>query len=200
MATIIPFYRKRFVYENDAQMVLAVMVGDEGATRYLFYDHYTALLRKNYNKVVGQLPVQFDDLVQELYLYLCENDWGKLKKFDPDKDDFVCWFSTVSFRFFKDCCKKKFYSSTDFSDDIPNYDKRESYFDWENSELMRDLRRVLPFFQPPRDREIIEATIIHDEPIAEVAKRYNLTENNLSTIKRRALARLVATYLSDYKK
>ena len=96
--------------------------------------------------------------------------------------------------------QKKFYSSTDFTDDIPNYDKRESYFDWENSELMRDLRRVLPFFQPPRDREIIEATVIRDESISEVAKRYNLTENNLSTIKRRALARLVATYLSDYKK
>ena len=199
MATIIPFHRRRFVYENDAQMVLAVMAGDEGATRYLFYDHYTALLRKNYNKTVGNLPVQFEDLVQELYLFFRENDWEKLKKYDPE-EDFVCWFSTVSFRFFKDYCKKKFYSATDFTDDIPNYDKRESYFDWGNSELMRDLRRVLPFFEPPRDREIIEATVIQDEPISEVAKRYNLTENNLSTIKRRALARLVATYLSDYKK
>ena len=199
MPSIIPFHRKRFVYENDAQLVSAVMAGDEGATRYLFYDHYTALLRKNNNKTVGNLPVQFDDLVQELYLFFRENDWEKLKKYDP-AEDFICWFSTVSFRFFKDCCKKKFYSSTDFTDDIPNYDKRESYFDWENSELMRDLRRVLPFFQPPRDREIIEATVIRDESISEVAKRYNLTENNLSTIKRRALARLVATYLSDYKK
>lgn len=199
MPSIISFHRKRFVYENDAQLVSAVMAGDEGATRYLFYDHYTALLRKNYNKTVGNLPVQFDDLVQELYLFFRENDWEKLKKYDP-AEDFICWFSTVSFRFFKDCCKKKFYSSTDFTDDIPNYDKRESYFDWENSELMRDLRRVLPFFQPPRDREIIEATVIRDESISEVAQRYNLTENNLSTIKRRALARLVATYLSDYKK
>lgn len=199
MATIIPFHRRRFVYENDAQMVLAVMAGDEGATRYLFYDHYTALLRKNYNKVAGNLPVQFEDLVQELYLYLCGNNWEKLKKYNPE-EDFVCWFSTVSFRFFKDYCKKKFYSVTDFSDDIPNYDKRESYFDWETSELMRDLRRVLPFFQPPRDREIIEATVIRDEKLADVAKRYNLTEDNLSTIKRRALARLVAKYLSDYKK
>lgn len=200
MATIIPFHRKRFVYENDTQLVSAVMAGDEGATRYLFYDHYTALLRKNYNKNVGTLPVQFDDLVQELFLYLRENNWEKLKKFNPIECDFICWFSTVSFRFFKDCCKKKFYKTTDFSDDIPNYDKREAYFDWENSELMRDLRRILPFFQPPRDREILEATILRDESIAEVAKRHNLTENNLSTIKRRALARLVANYLSDYKK
>lgn len=199
MATIIPFHRKRFVYESDAQLVSAVMAGDEGATRYLFYDHYTALLRRNYIKTVGNLPIQFEDLVQELYLFLCADNWEKLKKYNVE-NDFVCWFSTVSFRFFKDYCKKKFYSVTDFSNEIPNYDKRESYFDWENSELMRDLRRVLAFFQPPRDREIIEATVIRDEKLSEVAKRYDLTEDNLSTIKRRALARLVATYLSDYKK
>lgn len=199
MATFIPFHRRRFVYENDEQMVAAVMAGNEGATRYLFYDHYTALLRKNYNIVVGNLPVQFDDLVQELFLFLCENDWEKLKKYNPSLD-FVCWFSVVSFRFFKDYCKKKYYTVTDFTDDIPSYDKREYCFDWETSELMRDLRRILPFFQPPRDREIIEATVIRDEKLSDVAKRYNLTEDNLSTIKRRALARLVANYLSDYKK
>ena len=67
-----------------------------------------------------------------------------------------------------------------------------------NDEIMMDIKRALCNLTPPRDREIITALLIDDEPPNEVAHRYGITVDNLYNIKRRALSRLITKHLSDY--
>lgn len=201
MTKIIPLPR-RYAYKDDAQMVADVIAGDNLATRYVFYEQFNGILHGCYYKVVTarNLPVQYEDLVQELFLHISKDDWGKLREYDQSKGEFYKWFTTVVFRFFKDYCKKTYYRVSEFTDNNRIYDTQVDYFDWDNSELMRDLKRVLPEFEPPRDREIIEALIIRDEDKKDVAKRYGLHVDSVSRIFREGIARLVSNYLSDYKK
>lgn len=201
MAKIIPFSRQ-YAYKDDAQMVADVIAGDNLATRYVFYEQFNGILHGCYYKVVTarNLPVQYEDLIQELFFHISKDNWGKLREYDQSKGEFYKWFTTVVFRFFKDYCKKTYYRVSEFTDDNRIYDTKVDYFDWDNSELMRDLKRVLPEFEPPRDREIIEALIIRDEDKKDVAKRYGLHVDSVSRIFREGIARLVSNYLSDYKK
>ena len=92
-----------FIYKDDAQLVAELLAGNEGALHYVFYDHFNPLLKMNAYKAAGTKQVEYDDLVQELYLYLSNNDWEKLRKYNPERP-FVNWFSVVSYRFFKDFC------------------------------------------------------------------------------------------------
>lgn len=59
-------------------------------------------------------------------------------------------------------------------------------------------KKGLDELEPPRDREILTALLIHDEEPQEVADRFNVTVDNLYNIKRRALAKLIQKHLKDY--
>lgn len=185
---------------DDEQLVAALIAGDERAIQYVFYNHYNAMLRKIAKKQIGHLPIEYDDMVQELYLWLSEGDWARLKKYIPKESRFDYWFSMKSNTFFRDYCRKKLYSITDFSSDNPEYSCTPSVSNWYDTELMRDLLRVLDFFQPPRDREILRALIVEDREPAKVAEQYGITVDNLYSIKSKALARLVKNYLTGYDK
>lgn len=189
----------RFVYSDDTQMVAALLADNEEAIRYVFYDNYTPLLRLNYRKIAAATRACFDDLVQDLYLYLSKDDWNILRRYDPTKSPFANWFSVVSYRFFKDSVRSMIDSSTQVP--IDDMDDHNITMASRNimSTLIMDIKEILRHFRPPRDREVLEAFLIHDEDPDSIATRLGVTVDNLYNIKRRALERLRKNYLSDYK-
>ena len=187
-----------FVYKNDAQLVAELLAGNEGALHYVFYDHFNPLLKMNAYKAAGTKQVEYDDLVQELYLYLSNNDWEKLRKYNPERP-FINWFSVVSYRFFKDfSC-----SMIDLSNQIPisNMNDHQTAFISNGTigTIMMDIKRAISKLKPPRDSEILEALLLRDEEPETVAERHNVTVDNLYNIKRRAIAKLIKQHLIDYK-
>lgn len=187
-----------FIYKDDAQLVAELLAGNEGALHYVFYDHFNPLLKMNAYKAAGTKQVEYDDLVQELYLYLSDNDWEKLRKYNPERP-FINWFSVVSYRFFKDfSC-----SMIDLSNQIPisNMNDHQTAFMSNGTigTIMMDIKRAISKLKPPRDSEILEALLLRDEEPETVAKRHNVTVDNLYNIKRRAIARLIKQHLIDYK-
>ena len=187
-----------FVYNNDAQLVAELLAGNEGALHYVFYDHFNPLLKMNAYKAAGTKQVEYDDLVQELYLYLSNNDWEKLRKYNPERP-FINWFSVVSYRFFKDfSC-----SMIDLSNQIPisNMNDHQTAFMSNGTigTIMMDIKQAISKLKPPRDSEILEALLLRDEEPETVAKRHNVTVDNLYNIKRRAIAKLIKQHLIDYK-
>jgi RNA polymerase sigma factor (sigma-70 family) len=187
-----------FIYKDDAQLVAELLAGNEGALHYVFYDHFNPLLKMNAYKAAGTKQVEYDDLVQELYLYLSNNDWEKLRKYNPERP-FINWFSVVSYRFFKDfSC-----SMIDLSNQIPisNMNDHQTAFMSNGTigTIMMDIKLAISKLEPPRDREIIEALLIRDEKPETVAKQHNVTVDNLYNIKRRAIAKLIKQHLIDYK-
>ena len=187
-----------FIYKDDAQLVAELLAGNEGALHYVFYDHFNPLLKMNAYKAAGTKQVEYDDLVQELYLYLSNNDWEKLRKYNPERP-FINWFSVVSYRFFKDfSC-----SMIDSSNQIPisNMNDHQTAFISNGTigTIMMDNKHAISKLKPPRDSEILEALLLRDEEPETVAKRHNVTVDNLYNIKRRAIARLIKQHLVDYK-
>ena len=187
-----------FIYKDDAQLVAELLAGNEGALHYVFYDHFKPLLKMNAYKAAGTKLVTYDDLVQELYLYLSSNNWEKLRKYNPERP-FVNWFSVVSYRFFKDFSR----SMIDSSDQIPisNMNDHQTAFMCNGTigTIMMDIKQAISKLKPPRDSQILEALLLRDEEPEIVAKRHNVTVDNLYNIKRRAIAKLIKQHLIDYK-
>ena len=178
----------KFVYTTDADMVAKLMSGHNGALRYVFYDQYDSLLRYNAAKAAGSKGVEVDDLIQELYLYLSADNWARLRRYDP-KQPFAAWFSVVSYRFFKDFSR----SMIDMSSQVPisTIEDRSPLLAGGTSisTMVMDIKNILKNFRPPRDRDILEAVLLRDEDPADIARRHNITVDNLYNIKRRALER-----------
>ncbi len=174
-----------FIYKDDAQLVAELLAGNEGALHYVFYDHFNPLLKMNAYKAAGTKQVEYDDLVQELYLYLSNNDWEKLRKYNPERP-FVNWFSVVSYRFFKDFSRSMIDSANQISNGTIGT-------------IMMDIKRAISKLKPPRDSQILEALLLRDEEPETVAKQHNVTVDNLYNIKRRAIAKLIKQHLVDYK-
>jgi DNA-directed RNA polymerase specialized sigma24 family protein len=167
-----------FIYKDDAQLVAELLAGNEGALHYVFYDHFKPLLKMNAYKAAGTKLVTYDDLVQELYLYLSSNNWEKLRKYNPERP-FVNWFSVVSYRFFKDFSR----SMIDSSDQIPisNMNDHQTAFMSNGTigTIMMDIKQAISKLKPPRDSQILEALLLRDEEPEIVAKRHNVTVDNL---------------------
>lgn len=208
MAKIIPFSRQ-YAYKDDAQMVADVIAGDNLATRFVFYENFNGILHGCYNRVVAtrNLPVEYDDIVQELYLHLRKNDWGKLRQFTSSKGLFPQWFTSVTFNFFADYCKKTYYQVSELNGDSRIYDTMVAPFDWGNSDLVRDIERVLPGFEPPSDRELVEIQIKYgDDRKAlrkkkeELARRDNITVDSVSRNMRKAMGCFLAEYFKELHK
>ena len=187
-----------YIYKDDAQLVAELLAGNEGALHYVFYGHFKPLLKMNAYKAAGTKLVTYDDLVQELYLYLSSNNWEKLRKYNPERP-FVNWFSVVSYRFFKDFSR----SMIDSANQIPisNMNDHQTAFMSNGTigTIMMDIKQAISKLKPPRDSQILEALLLRDEEPEIVAKRHNVTVDNLYNIKRRAIAKLIKQHLQDYK-
>lgn len=185
----------KYCYSTDRQFVADLLANDGKALECLLYDRYRSLLRFNAMKAAPNVPV--DDLVQELYLYLSADNWARLKKYDPELP-FDRWFSVVSYRFFKDFSLRMI----DSRRQIPiTHIEDQRLFNagtTQMNQIMMDIKKGFDELEPPRDREILTALILHDEEPQEVANRFNVTVDNLYNIKRRALAKLIKKHLNDY--
>lgn len=182
---------------TDQQLVEGLLANDEAVISYVFYQKYEALLRFNFAKAAGRKEITFEDLVQELFIYMSKNDWEKLRKYDTSSS-FIAWFSVVSYRFFKDFT----HSLIDSAQSLPISDMDDHTISIAGTSkidtMMMDVKAAIAQLHPPRDREIVESLVLKEEEPAEVAQRFNVTVDNLYNIKRRALAKLIRNHLQEY--
>lgn len=188
------WFRKQY---SDKELFLGLINNDEAVIRYVFFQRYRSLLQYNAYKTAGNKNVDLDDLIQELYLYISKNNWEKLLKYNPDLP-FENWFSVVSYRFFKDFTASMIDSSRNLP--IDKIDERSIMFQQNQVEQMMvaDIKKAILQVTPPRNAQILKALIIDEEDPVEVAKRFDVTVDNLYNIKRRALAKLIRNHLQDY--
>lgn len=184
-------------YSTDRQFVADLLANDGKALECLLYDRYRPLLRFNAMKAAPNVPV--DDLVQELYLYLSVDNWARLKKYDPELP-FEHWFSVVSYRFFKDFSLRMIDSRRQIPITKIEDQRLLNAGTTQMNHMMMDIKKGFDELEPPRDREILTALILHDEEPQVVANRFNVTVDNLYNIKRRALAKLIKKHLVDYRR
>lgn len=174
---------------SDRELVSAVISGNQQAIVYMFYTKYSATFQYHIYKLFNG-KVEVSDLVDEFFMFLLEDDWRRLRSFDPEKSSLNTWISTVSFRFFRDYKRSKI----DLNGLITISDKWETFRgDWmENVEagLKVDIDQAIEGIKNDRDREIAKLLLIEDKEYEVVAEEFKLTIDYVYTVKNRIVKQL----------
>ncbi|MBP1673652.1 MAG: polymerase sigma factor, sigma-70 family [Bacteroidetes bacterium] len=91
---------KRNSYDllTDEQLIQCIIQNDEYAIEYFFYNK----CHKMFSRIIWQVfssKVEMDELIDEFYIYLQENNWSKLRGFVGDSA-LMTWLTVVAVRFF----------------------------------------------------------------------------------------------------
>jgi len=130
-----------------------------------------------------------EDLHQDFFLGLCENDFRKLRQFRGDHGcTLASWLRVIASRLTIDFLRKHRATQTNLTDEV--------LIDWSDpSDRVNDetrasqLRQVLQEL-PPRDRLLLTLTYQKDLPPDEVAAILRVSLSAIYTQKSRALAKL----------
>ncbi len=186
-----PFRRhtQDFSKWSDRELISAVTSGNEAAIVYMFYSKYSATFQYHIYKLFN-VKVEVSDLVDEFFMFLLEDNWRRLRSFDPDKASLSTWISTVSFRFFRDYKRSKI----DLNGLITISDQWETFRgDWMESVeagLRMDIDQALDSIKNDRDRDIARRLFIDDKEYEAVAEEFGLTVDYVYTVKNRIVKQL----------
>ena len=193
---LINFSRKDFTSWSDDRMVSELISGNQDAIVWFFYTKYSATFQYHIFKLFDY-KVDINDLVDEFFLYLYENDWKRLRSFDSNQASLNTWISTVSYRFFRD-----YKQSVIDSDGVsPTYDMwDQTYSDWVQScdaGIMMDVNSAIGQIKNERDKQIAVRLFLEDKEYESVAQEFGLTVDYVYTVKNRLIKQLRTT-LKEY--
>ena len=180
---------------TDQEIIQGLIARDNRVTREFFFDKCRPLFYSIMQKVFDY-EVEYDEMVNELYVYLMENDAIKLRNFEY-RSSVYQWLKVLAIRFF---INKRGRMIDDTSQETP-YDGRQQMVDSEKDMSAEgDMERLFDNMPSKRYVYVIRRLILEDCEYEDLAKEMNITTANLYNIRRRAMAQLTRAALNDIKK
>lgn len=170
---------------SDQEIVTAVIKNDRAVIKYLFCEKCSQLLSYIAYSVFDN-RVDKRELISELFLYIANNDWYKLKQFDF-RSSLMTWMSVVSIRFFQ---KKREELIEKESEETLLSRIRETYQPYFNKERTMDIENALNKMKNVRYKDVICELDLKDVKPEEYAERIGITVDNLYNLHRRAIMQL----------
>jgi len=180
---------------NDREIIQGLIDKDRNITKEFFFERCKPLLFGIINTVFDH-RAEYDELVNELYLYLMADDALKLRSFQ-----FRCsvyqWLKVLAIRFFI-----RLRNDGGVIDD----ESKEPPYDGLDIDTMRtnvydnakeDLERLLSAMPNQRYAFVIRKLIVDDMEPGRIAKEMDITNANLYNIKKRAIRQLTQVALKD---
>lgn len=178
---------------NDREIIDGLIAKDEAVTQNFFFVKCRPLFYSVMKQVFSH-EVEYDEMVNELYIYLMEDDASKLRHFQYRSS--VCqWLKILAIRFF---IKKRARMIDDNSNET-QYSEQYKPDDNESDRAKYDLERLFAAMPTKRYVEVIRRLILEDCEPEVVAQEMNITTANLYNIKRRSIAQLTRIALNDIK-
>ncbi len=169
---------------SDEELVDGMLNNDESIIRHFLFERCTPMfvyiIRNIFNYQADK-----DELINELYLYLRENDWYKLRQFDY-RSKLTTWLSVVAIRFF--------YKKRD--ELIENNADSTLYIEESHNPYMQlidkmDVASLLKRMTNERYGYVIQKLILEEQEPQQLADEMGITVDNLYNVKRRALQQLI---------
>lgn len=180
---------------TDQEIIQGLIARDNRVTREFFFDKCRPLFYSIMQKVFDY-EVEYDEMVNELYVYLMENDAIKLRNFEYRSSVFQ-WLKVLAIRFF---INKRGRMIDDMSQETP-YDGRQQTADTEKDMTAEgDMERLFDNMPSKRYVYVIRRLILEDWEYEDLAREMNITTANLYNIRRRAMVQLTRVALNDIKK
>lgn len=179
---------------TDQEIIQGLIARDNRVTGEFFFVRCRPLFCSIIQRVFDY-EVDYDEFVNELYLYLMANDASKLRGFQY-RSSVYQWLKVLATRFF---LNKRDQLIDDTSQDSL-YDGRNRI---ESSDIEStaegDIERLFNRMSNKRYAYVIQRLILDDWNPEELAQEMEITTANLYNIKRRAMAQLTRAALNDIK-
>ena len=179
---------ERYKELTDDQLISLIVSNKSDVIVWFFYQYCWPIFQYHVYKLFpnGQ---DVEELVNEFYLYLYQNNWHRLRTFNGSSK-LTTWISVISFRFFKNFKISKI----DSGGHITINDKWESFVgDWvqeSDAGISMDITSALAEITSERDRTIARELIVEDKDPKTVAERFGLGVDYVYTIKNRVIKRI----------
>lgn len=95
-------YDRKIAYFDsmpDRKLVGLLLANDKEAVEYVFFHRCKGMFAHIIHSVF-QSQGKKEELITEFYLYLCENDWSRLRKFEF-RSALNTWLTVIAVRFFR---------------------------------------------------------------------------------------------------
>lgn len=179
---------------TDQEIIQGLIARDNRVTEEFFFVKCRPLFKSIIMKVFDY-EVDYDEFVNELYLYLMEGDASKLKQFEY-RCSLYMWLKVLAIRFFIKRRSRMIYDASHET----LYEKKEYVMEEkEGVTAGGDLERLFRLMPTPRYAYVIQKLVIEDWEPEQLAQEMNITTANLYNIKRRAMAQLTNVALNDIK-
>ena len=180
---------------TDQEIIQGLIARDNRVTKNFFFEKCRPLFCCIMTKVFGY-EVDYDEMVNELYIYLMEDDAVKLRSFQY-RSTVYQWLKVLAIRFF---IKKRDKMIEDTSQETPYDGCQKSVNIDEDMTAEGDMKRLFESMPNKRYVYVIRRLLLEDWEPEQLAKEMNITTANLYNIKRRAMAQLTRVALNDIRK
>lgn len=181
---------------TDQEIVEKLLERDPIVTKWFYYVKcrplFLSLMKKLFNH-----PIEYDELVDEVVVFLMENDDHRLKSFDF-QSSFMYWLQRCLVRHFI----KNGKVMIDDTSKEPPYPLEESEVDVAsqiNAKLDLDIFLKILAKDNPRHSYVIKRLLVEDAEFINVASEINVQVSNLYNIKKRAIEDLIVIALGIKK-
>ena len=178
---------------TDQEIINGLIAHDKQLTEEFFFVKCRPLFL-SVMKYVFDYEVDYDEMVNELYLYLMADDAVKLRHFEY-RSSLYQWLKVLSIRFFI----KKRSRMIDNTSQEALYDEQDYVAPEKDAGARYDLERLMESMPTKRYVHVIRRLILENWTPERLAQEMNISLANLYNIKRRAIAQLTRIALKDIK-
>lgn len=182
---------------TDQQIITALIERDERVTRQFFFKDCRPLFVSIIRKVFSY-EVDYDEFVNEFYLYLMENDAYRLRQFEG-RSSIYQWLKTVAIRYFI-AKRDRMIDMQPQEPLLEQSDSDEACCDSRNTGAKMDIERLLSLMTNRRQVYVIRKLILEDIEPQKLAAEIHVTVDNLYNIKKRAITALTEIALKEIGK
>lgn len=171
---------------TEQEIIQGLIDRDEAITQQFFYQDCRPLLYDLIGRIFST-RVDYDELINELYVHLMANDAARLRTFQGNSSLFQ-WMKRVAHNFFLDLKLRHRVIENESSERL--YEKKEEITDTSEKEAQMDVATLLDQIDNERYRLVLQRLVLDGMDYDELSKLTGLKKSNLYNIRKRAMEQL----------
>ena len=179
---------------TDKEIIENLIARDERVTQRFFFKNCRPLFM-SIIRYVFSYKVDYDEFVNEFYLYLMEENAYKLRQFEG-RSSIYQWLKITAIRYFM--VKRDRMIDMNSKDTPSDTDVHEKMVDEESKTVARmDITTLFERMPNKRYVYVIRRLVLEDAEPKDVAEELQVSVENLYNIKKRAIASMTQVALND---
>lgn len=188
------FFKNPNSFMTDQEIVSSLIAREASVTEQFFFKDCRPLLMSVIRRVFEGQVVEYDEIINEIYILLMKDDAKKLRQFQY-QSTLHQWLKTVAIRH---CLLLKQQGiAIDPEGKEPHNNSNTESQTAESSQAKMDLDALLSQMKNQRYALVLQLLMVEEREPEEVARRLSVTVDNLYNIKCRAIKALCKVARKD---